>query len=497
VRTLCAFETSGRFKLRGHLVFFVIAFMTLHAFGEQVRIAVDPLKPGGAVSGDFLGLSYETSQILVRSDGTHYFSPTNKVLITLFRTIGVKSLRIGGNSVDKPLGGPPTEADIDSLFGFAQAAGVKVIFSVRLEDGDVQDAVRQAKYIHEHYADLLDCFAVGNEPSYLKPYEAYRDKWKAMVDAMMAVAPGAKFCGPDTNPNEEWCRKLVEEFGSSGWFSMISEHDYPGGASYKNTNAANVKDLIPIDPAPVREKMMSTDWEKRYATVLKSITDAVAGTSVPYRMTETNSLWYGGLEGASDSYASAIWSIEYMYWWAEHGAKGLNFHTGDRAGGGDKSLPSRYTAFVTAGAGYDVHPLSYGMKVFDLGGRGRLIPVTVVSGDATKFSAFAASADGVMSLTFLNRSHGAGGEEMDVEADLPAGCVAKDVRMMLLTAPMGDIAAKTGLTLGGAAILPDGRWDGKWTSVKVAGKGDKIAVRVPMASAAVIRAKGCVGSSHE
>jgi hypothetical protein len=482
---------AGDIVLRRFLVLVSVVLVAVSAFAaERVRVAVDLLRPGEVVSGHFLGLSYETSQMLQRADGTHYFSPTNKALVTLFRTLGVKSLRIGGNSVDKPLGGPPTEADIDSLFGFARAAGVKVIFSVRLEDGDVQDAARQAKYIHGHYAELLDCFAVGNEPSYLKPYEKYRERWKAMVDAMMAVAPGAKFCGPDTNPNAEWCKKLVEEFGGSGWFSMITEHDYPGGASYSNTNAASVKDLIPIDPAPVREKMMSTDWQKRYATVLKSMTDAVAGTSVPYRMTETNSLWYGGLEGASDSYASAMWSIDYMYWWAQHGTKGLNFHTGDRAGGGDKSLPSRYTAFVTAGTGYDVHPLSYGMKVFDLGGRGRMVPVTVVSGDETKFSAFATTAsDGEMSLTFLNRTHGAGGVEMEVEVDLPESCAAKDVKMLLLTAPNGDIAAKTGLTLGGAAIEPDGRWDGRWSSVKVA--GNTINVRVPAASAAVVRAKAC------
>jgi hypothetical protein len=389
------------------------------------------------------------------------------------------------------MGGPPTEADIDSLFGFARAAGVRVIYSVRLQDGDVQDAVRQAKYIHDHYADVMDCFAVGNEPSYLKPYEKYREKWKEMVDAMRAAAPGAKFCAPDTNPNEEWCRKLVEEFGKTDWFVMINEHNYPGGPSYKNTNAANVKDLIPIDPAPVREKMLSTEWYKTYASVLKSMTDAVAGTSLPYRLSETNSLWYGGLEGASDSYASAMWSIDYLYWWAEHGAKGLNFHTGDRAGGGDKSLPSRYTAFVTNGAGYDVHPLSYGMKAFDLGGHGKLVPVSVTQGDETKFSTFATASDGAMSLTFLNRTYGTGGVEMEMEADLPASCKAKDVKMLLMTAPNGDIAAKTGLMLGGAPIAADGRWNGRWNSVKVVGKGDKINVRVPAASAAVVRAKGC------
>ena len=372
----------------------------VYAAAKPIQVSVSLTAPEIQIPEHFVGLSYEASQILLRSNGTHYFSPSNKPLVTLFKTLGVKSLRIGGNSVDAPKGGPPTERDIDSLFQFARVAGVKIIYSVRLQDGDPQQAAKAAKYIHDNYADLLDCFAVGNEPSYLKPYETYRPKWKAMVDAMMAVAPGAKFCGPDTNTNGDWCKKLVGEFGSTGWFSMITEHDYPGGGSYKNWDTKNVKDLIPIDPAPVREKMLSTEWNKRYLTVLNSMTDAVAGTKIPYRLTETNSLWYGGLEGASDSYASALWSIGYLYWWAEHGSKGLNFSTGDRTGGGDTTLPSRYAAFVTAGAEYDVHPLSYGMKVFDLGGHGRLVPVTMAGGDDTKASAFA-----TMSTDEIGRAH--------------------------------------------------------------------------------------------
>ena len=463
---------------------------------QRVQQSIDPARASGVISEDFLGLSYETSQMLPRSDGTRYFGASNKPLVALFKTLGVKSLRIGGNSVDSPQAGIPTDADIDSLFGFARAAGVKVIYSVRLQNGDPQVAARTAKYIQDRYADLVDCFAIGNEPSYLKPYETYREKWKAMADAMLAAAPGIKIAAPDTNPNPEWCRKLVEEFGKTGWFRMITEHDYPGGGSYSNSNAANVADLKPVAAAPVREKMLSTEWHSRYDMVLKSMTDAVAGTPIPFRLSETNSLWYGGLQDASDTFASALWSIDYLYWWAGHGAKGLNFHTGDRVGGGDKSLPSRYAAFVTAGGGYDAHPLSYGMKLFDLGGHGALIPVTIpVTAEppaSPNFSVFATvSADRTVSITFINRSHGGDGIAMDLEASLPAGCPAKDAKVLLLSAPGGDIAAKAGITLGGSAILAGGRWSGHWSSLKSYGKGEKITLRVPAATAALVQAHVC------
>ncbi len=101
----------------------------------------------------------------------------------------------------------------------------------------------------------MDCFAIGNEPSYLKPYETYREKWKAMADAMLAAAPGIKIAAPDTNPNPEWCRKLVVEFGRTDWFRMITEHDYPGGGSYSNSNAANVADLKPVAAACVEDAL--------------------------------------------------------------------------------------------------------------------------------------------------------------------------------------------------------------------------------------------------
>ena len=118
--------------------------------------------------------------------------------------------------------------------------------------------------------------------------------------------------------------------------------------------------------------------------------------------------------------------------------------------------------------------------------------MTVAAGDDTKVSAFATvSTDGLMSLTFLNRSHGADGVEMDVEASLPASCSAKDVKVLFLVAPKGDIAAKTGLTLGGAPILSDGRWNGRWTPLKGMRKNGKITVSVPAASAVVVRVSGC------
>ena len=51
----------------------------------------------------------------------------------------------------------------DSLFGFVQAAGVKVIYCLRLHNGDPQADAQTVKYIMDHYASSVDCFSIGQE----------------------------------------------------------------------------------------------------------------------------------------------------------------------------------------------------------------------------------------------------------------------------------------------------------------------------------------------
>ena len=49
----------------------------------------------------FLGLSYESSMLLPQ-DGRYYFDANDQALVNIFKTLGVKSLRVGANAVDDP-----------------------------------------------------------------------------------------------------------------------------------------------------------------------------------------------------------------------------------------------------------------------------------------------------------------------------------------------------------------------------------------------------------
>src|ERR1035437_3702185 len=123
-------------------VFFLAGISS--AAESPVTISVDAKNPGATIAPDFSGLSFEVSILLPNENGVHYFRPDNLPLIKLFHTLGIKNLRIGGNTSDRDVKKLSGEADLDSLFAFTKAANVKVIYCLRLHNGDPQaDAARQ------------------------------------------------------------------------------------------------------------------------------------------------------------------------------------------------------------------------------------------------------------------------------------------------------------------------------------------------------------------
>ncbi|HEU6449386.1 MAG TPA: hypothetical protein VFV23_13220 [Verrucomicrobiae bacterium] len=493
-------KSSRRKFLLFSFVVSVLFSPALIIAAEPATISVTVSKPRGEISPDALGLSYETSLMLPDTNGVLYFRPGNKPLVALFKTLGVKSLRIGGNSVDAPKVPIPDEKDIRAFFDFARAAGVKVIYSVRLEEStnsgvlppstatsNVEAAAKAARLIHDDYPDVLDCFAIGNEPYYFKDYAVYSAKWKAIHDAIVAAYPEATFCGPDQNPSPDLDRKMVRDFGGgSGHLVMITQHSYPFGCAYKNPGAKDVSKLVPFDAAESREKMLAPAAYGTYEKIYQGIAAAITNTSVGYRFSECNSYWFSGLKGASDSYASALWAVDYLHWWTDHGADGLDFHNGDRTGG-ELSMPCRYAAFVSAKNGYEARPLAYGMKLFDLGGHGKSLAVNV--SETTNLVAYAALETNIISVTIINKAHGSSAKKQMVKIKFDTLPRASKVEAIFLRAGNDDIADGSGdVTLGGAPIEADGSWNGRWKRLPRSAVSDNvITITMPPASAAVVK----------
>jgi hypothetical protein len=447
-----------------------------------VIATLDPKAPGATLPADFSGLSFESEKLLPDASGARCFSPTNRALVTLFQTLGIKSLRVGGNTADRAAVKVPGPPDIDSLFAFAETAGVKVIYTLRLREGDPQQDAQIARYLLDHYRAELSCLAIGNEPNvFARQYPAYRDEWKKYLQAITApgFAPDARFCGPSATPGKTaWARDFIRDFGSSGKIVFISQHDYPGGGGNKVT-----------DPAAARDQMLSPDWLKKYERFYRSFAADALSHALPYRLEEANNFFNGGAKDVSDTFAAALWVLDYMHWWAAHDAAGINFHTGDKVAAGERTTGCRYATFWTCPGGYDVHPIGYGIKAFALAGGGRILPVKLKRDAAgLNLTAYGILApDKAVCVTLINKEHGPGARAARVTLAPGPGYTGGQV--MFLTAPGGEVAAKTGVTLGGAPIRQDGTWEGAWTRLAVSSAGP-FRVQVPAASAAIVRLSG-------
>ena len=488
----------------------------------NTNAVIDCQTPGAAVADNYIGLSYETRMMMPDENGRYYFSRDNKALIDMFRTLGVKSLRLGGNSVDVKGGYTPSDNDIDALFSFAREAGVKVIYSVRLQDkvvdgrptpeANIKDASRQAKYIYDNYADLLDCFAVGNEPGYYKNYEDdLSPRWEAIMKEMRRVAPRARFCGPDDNPHPLEFKNYWRDFGihqgstlrnPNAVLSFLSMHNYPGGCSYRNPGKARSwAELIPFDCRERSRFMLSEGMTAETQNVYDKM--AFLFDSIPFRMTETNSYWYSGLDGASNAHAAALWGLDHMCWWAAKGCLGMNFHIGDRVGG-DQMLP-RYSAFISEGKGFDVCPLSYALKAFDLFAPGGQMRAVTLSGKTSDISAYAVKApDGGYRLLLINKDT-ASMEAQPVNVSLSDGGLSLvsasytllshrlvpdparvGRRMAAARTPDEIYLSKKGQLIGGQEILPDGTMGAPYWQPAEMG-GGQISLSLPPLSALILK----------
>jgi len=476
--------------LRTALAFFLIFTLATYASPQSpLTISIDTSHPGAAISPDFPGLSFELTQLLPGPDGLRYFRPDNTHLINLFRTMGIKNLRVGGNTADRNWRRPPAQADIDSLFAFAKAADVKVIYCLRLHGGNPEDDARTAKYIMDRYPDQVACFSIGQEPTayprttnwvngvpHVGPHLAfstYSQEWKDFADTIIKAVPDAKFCGPSTDDNPTWPREFLETFGQSNHVALITTHLYPGRSG----------DKVP-SPEIGRDEMLSDNFVAADKRLYDGFGPATLADGLSYRLEEANNFFNGGASNVSDTFASALWGLDFMYWWAEHGADGLNFHTGDKVAAGAELRPSRYTAYFSTLDGFAVRPLGYGITAFSISGHGRFLSDTIGNPGNLNVSVYSVLGDdNGMYVTIINKEHGAQARAAAVSL---TASTAIDPRIMTLSVPDGDVSAKMGVTLGGAKIGSDGSWNGAWTAIPPA-KSGILNVTVPAGSASIIR----------
>lgn len=450
---------------------------------SPVTLTVDTQSPGLTIPSDFLGLSFETGNLQSNGVGVagYMFDSANTQLVTIFTNLGIKNLRIGGISVDRTNGTipqyTPTNQDIDALFRFANAAGVDVIFSLRLENGDPLLDAAIAGYTWTNYNQYLTCLAIGNEPDgynngdpTITNFSSYLAKWTSFADTITNFVPNAKFGGPDAAA-AVWPGEFANAETGSGIVTSIISHEYVGG----NSGSLTVTQIV--------SGMLSQKWDTNSYPNQYNATEAVAlADGFPYRLTEFNSYVapFPGTWGGNNSFASALFSLDGAHWWAAHGAAGVNFHT----------FLGKYNAtiFYDANGNYQFFPIGYGMKAFDIGGHGAVIPLAITNTNNLNLTSYAVDDDTNLYVTIINRENGTNARDAAV-AILPDGLLIGSAAAMFLVATNGGVFATNDITLGGAYITNNAPWLGQWTSLSPP-TNNLCTLTVPASSAAIVKITG-------
>ncbi len=430
---------------------------------SPVTITIGSGPAGPAIPDDFAGLSFERGPLNAGNAGVdgYLFSPDHESLVTLFRNLGLRNLRVGGGSVDNfiPAGtGRDGFTGVDQLFAFAAAAGVRVIYTLRLLNPDAKpipdlDSVNAeaAGYIWRRYRENLASFAIGNEPDWhafhtydghpLDPaiyeevsgvpgsaYGSYLARWHSLAGAVREAAPGAPLAGPDTGayspmtwtPDPDrgmsWSQRFATDERDSGQIADVTQHYYVGGGPGRTSAQQAIANMLSpdwVNGTAVGSQPRGTTYTPYpwfYATHLAP----VAAAGLRYRLTEAND-YLGGVPGASNAFASALWTLDFLHWWAAHGADGVNFHNKQWLDT-DTIVPD-----PAGGGGFATTPKGYGITAFTVGSAGRAQPVQIGNGDGINLTAYAVRGDGADYLTVINKTQGADAAGAAVTIAPPGG----------------------------------------------------------------------------
>ena len=478
---------------------------------STVNLQIKTQSPDIIIPDDFSGLSFEMGSLRSGNGGTNGYMfddtttwpiPQHKQIFHLFKELGIRNIRVGGGSVDMNI--VPSNTDIDAFFRFVKEINASIIYSVRLLNGNITDDTNIVKYVWGNYKQYIDCFAIGNEPDFhsyhtVDPqiyetspgvpgtaYPSYLNKWRSFAAAITTAVPLVKFGGPDTGSNypipggsntsyngKTWTLNFWNDEKNSGIFKTIFFHNYVGGGAPSIASGIGVRQMI--------DQMLSTTWVSSYYPDLYNASCApLVAEGFPYRLTESNS-FSGYRAGGSNSFATALFALDYMHWWAAHGATGVNFHNKQWVGNGP--------IYLDGNGNFQTYPIGYGIKAFDLGGHGRSDSLTITNPDTLNLTAYAVADTNYLYVTIINKEHG--NTARDANIIITADGLSDSAAVMYLTSPNG-VADTTGVTLGGFPITNSG-WAGTWSPIDSISTSGYY-VKVPASSAAIVKIKDTITS---
>jgi hypothetical protein len=452
-----------------------VALATPAAFADTpaTRLNVRVGLSLGTVAPDFLGLGYEISSV-ARSG---LLSPANRTYVELVRTLGLEGVvRVGGNTADyarysatgrpvsSPYGTTVNLSVLTELGGFLQITGWKLIWALNLGSGSEEDAVAEAKAVVAIAQDRLLAFEIGNEPDLFShekhrppdyDYEQWLADYRRYKKALRAHLPGIPLAGPDAAGKTEWVSRFAADEGKD--IVLLTHHYYREGQN----PGSSIGKLLGVDP--------------KLQPQLDQLRAASQRCGVPYRICEVNSFSGGGRPAVSDTMASALWVLDYMFALASNSCGGVNLETGVNQLG----FISSYSPIGDDEQGhYSARPEYYGMLAFSLAGRGELLR-TEVTPTTTEIKTYATrSKAGSLQFTLINKGATGAILRLDTKSS------SRRASVIRLEGPAVD--ARTQITLGGAEINQAGTWKASNKEMLPVNNG-LLTIPLAAASAAILK----------
>jgi hypothetical protein len=410
------------------------------AAGSEMKIAVLP-GVTGQIGDGFCGFSYEKSQI-----ATSTFTGENRNLIGLLQRLGTGVLRIGGNSADQATWersgtgrsrGKVAPPDVDGVAAVARAAGWKVLYGVNLAQSTPELAADEVAYATRAFGSYLLGIEIGNEPdSFVNAkyfpstwkYPDYIARWRTFANAVLQRSPGTVLTGPAVAGNMSWFRSFAADAPKQ--VRLLTLHYYRGDGHLPTSNA----------------NYLVSYPDNRLTNLLREVRATAEGVKLPFRFAETNSFWGGGSPNVSNSYASALWVIDYLFSLAAGGCEGANFHGGGNGMG--------YTPIADLNGNIvGPRPEYYGMYLFTLAGVGNLHACQCDS-TGLNLTAYAVEArSGGLNIVVLNKEP----QNLSVALDLTGFSSGRSFHSASVAVMTNtSLSATFGTTIGGSAIDVDG-----------------------------------------
>jgi hypothetical protein len=454
----------SRFRLRVTAAVAVVLAVAVGAYtpafaDDTTAVTVDTGHPAGRLPADFVGLSFEMRELGVGNLGAYQGN-----LVQLLRNLGRSNIRISGNTLDRdtlwvPAGQQPpsplpdwvqdvvTPNDIARLDGLLRRTGWRAEVGVNVGRYDAALAADEGNALRSILDARLAGAECGNEPNSwvtkgFRPtgygYPQYRPEWEACANVVGSVP----LAGPDTSsPNSTgaWFTSFAQDDGTR--LAMLTQHAYSIGAT------GTVADLL--SPA--------TDASEVHS--IAAHVAAARAAHLPIRLDETNSAAGGGIKGVSDTYASALWAMDYSLLMAQDGVDGLNFHGGLGVCGAPlyNGKFQLYTPVCAANSAdeqakvYVAAPEYYGLLMASRMGPGTFLPVAIAG--SRNVTAYAVRGDdGRTRIALIEKDDTA---TAPVPVSVNVGVRSGIGQVLHLTGP--SLTGADGIAIQGASVDRSGR----------------------------------------